>query len=412
MALGQDEKPSNRDISFYPGMKMHSKHAGEAAMRKFTEQPASSMHLNLESATDGVLVVGAGGKVVSANRKFQELWSIPDEIMQVGHDKKLLSYVLGQLADPQAFLFRVNYLYAHPSQESFDIVLFNDGRVFERYSMPQSMGSKILGRVWIFRDITKDAKVHEALKESEERYKVLLESSSDSITILDAAGRIIFLNKKSASRFGKPPAKMIGRMIWDFILKKTAPFTDIELKKVIRTRKGSYACGPVKIGKSLRWYKITLTPVKNPSDGINSVMVISVDITEQMEMLRELEAKDLYLSTIVRNSPLVLFAVDRSGKFTLSEGRGLAALGLKPGQVVGKSVFKMYKNIPEIFHNIRLALKGRSRHYEVKVGDLWYDSYCNPVFDANKKVIGVVGIGNDITCRKKSEAILQALKNG
>lgn len=65
-----------------------------------------------------------------------------------------LSSVLSQLADPEAFLAKVEEVYGHPEAESQDVIHFADGRVFERTSKPRRVGGEIVGRVWSFNDAT------------------------------------------------------------------------------------------------------------------------------------------------------------------------------------------------------------------------------------------------------------------
>lgn len=107
----------------------------------------------VESTADGILVVDREGKVAFGNRRFAAMWRIPDELMARGDDDELVGFVLEQLDDPNAFVSKVRELY-QSGREDLDTLLFNDGRVFERYSRPLVRDGEIAGRVWSFRDVS------------------------------------------------------------------------------------------------------------------------------------------------------------------------------------------------------------------------------------------------------------------
>src|ERR671923_117356 len=107
-----------------------------------------------EATADGILVVDLAGHILSFNRKFAELWRLPDSILEAGDAQKSIAFVLEQLVDPEGFLAKVRDLYARPDASSFDVLIFKDGRIFERFSQPQRIGGKSVGRVWSFRDVT------------------------------------------------------------------------------------------------------------------------------------------------------------------------------------------------------------------------------------------------------------------
>src|SRR5881296_4247329 len=123
----------------------------------------SLLNATFESTTDGILVVDLAGHIISFNRIFTELWRIPDSILEAKDSAQTLAFVLEQVVDPAGFLNKIRELYARPDASSFDVLTFNDGRIYERFSQPQRIAGKSVGRVWTFRDVT-DAKRAEQIQ--------------------------------------------------------------------------------------------------------------------------------------------------------------------------------------------------------------------------------------------------------
>jgi signal transduction histidine kinase len=121
--------------------------------------------------------------------------------------------------------------------------------------------------------------------------------------------------------------------------------------------------------------------------------------TRNEEALRRARER---LHTVVSGSPLILFALDAAGVFTLSEGRGLMALGLLPGQVVGLSVFDVYRDVPEIWESVRRALAGEEFTALVRVGGTVFETHYVPVREG-AQVTGVIGVSTNVTERQRAE---------
>jgi two-component sensor histidine kinase len=114
------------------------------------------------------------GRITSYNQNFMNMWNIPKDLLESGENKKVMKYILPQLKTPGDFLASIKELEAHPARESFDMIEFNDGKIFERYSKPQQIGNSVVGRVWSFRDITDRKHAEEKLVASLQEKEVLL----------------------------------------------------------------------------------------------------------------------------------------------------------------------------------------------------------------------------------------------
>ena len=119
-------------------------------------------------------MVDQQGRITGYNQNFMNMWNIPQDLLESGENDAVTNHVLAELKNPEEFLASIRELHAYPTRESFDMIEFNDGRFFERYSKPQKIGDSVVGRVWSYRDITDRKHAEEKLVSSLEEKEVLL----------------------------------------------------------------------------------------------------------------------------------------------------------------------------------------------------------------------------------------------
>jgi PAS domain S-box-containing protein len=163
-------------------------------------QNNSLLEATLQATADGILVVAADGTITGHNRQLGDIWRVPPEILAAREAGGLAEYLRRQLRDPAAAQ-RLAHFNDTSRADTFEILEFADGRIFERYSRPQFVEDKVVGRVWCFRDVTAARQSELALREAEELYRTLVNTSPDGITVLDLEGRVQFSSPRTLELF-------------------------------------------------------------------------------------------------------------------------------------------------------------------------------------------------------------------
>lgn len=267
--------------------------AKEALERKTEElaQSLSMMRATLESATDAIAVTDGTGKLTDCNERCAELLGLAsrESIQSVDGDevRKMFSR---QMKDPAQFLDRIKDIYATAPPETFDVLEFADGRVFERYSKVQSIADRSVGRVWSFRDITERNQAEIV----SQRLAAIVSSSDDAIIGKDLNSIVTSWNSGAERMFGYSASEMIGVSIMRLIPADHQTEEDHILARI----RGGERVDPietVRVRKDGRLLdvSITVSPIRNSTGRVVGASKVARDISERKRAEEKLHAAKL-----------------------------------------------------------------------------------------------------------------------
>ena len=118
------------------------------------ENRMAELRATLESSGDGILVLNMAGEVRHYNRRFAELWNVPPDMLEQHDDAALLAHMRGCVKDEVGYQARLNVIGGDAEVECTDVLLLRSGRMLERVTLPQTSRSRVVGRVYSFRDLT------------------------------------------------------------------------------------------------------------------------------------------------------------------------------------------------------------------------------------------------------------------
>jgi PAS domain S-box-containing protein len=163
----------------------------------------------LESTADGIIVLDHSSKILHINKRFIQLWKIPDELLDEQDARNLAEQVKDQLVDPERFMSEIDSLMNNRTEYK-DTLYFKNGRIYERYCHPLIINNLLSGTVFSFRDITQKAMLEKELMRSQKLYRKLIELLPDGVMVYKD-GRLFLVNRAATKLLKQEKSALLGR---------------------------------------------------------------------------------------------------------------------------------------------------------------------------------------------------------
>ena len=195
-----------------------------------------------------------------------------------------------------------------------------------------------------------------------------------------------------------PPDEFLGKKVYEVFPQKEAQQIMYYLERTLQTRETQIFEYQLTINGKIRDYEARYVASRE-----DEVLAIVRDITDYNRAKEELRESEEHLRAVIAGAPIILFAINCEGRITFLEGKGLNVLGIKSSESIGKPVFDVLRDIPELGKKIFRSLAGEETTLIAELTGRMFETRLSPLRALSGEITGVVGVAADITESKRME---------
>jgi PAS domain S-box-containing protein len=383
-----------------------------------------------DNAADLIAIVDIKGKILDLNKKFEEE-SLYKRKEMIGKNVATSGIVTKESA-VRAMMY-LGKIVAGEEVPIFELEgVRKDGKTvpYELRAVPIKRDGKLVAVQAILRNITERKMVENALRENEEKLRLITENTSDLVCVTTLQGICTYISPSHKQVLGYEPEEMLGKSGYDFMHPEDAKkVRQIARKYTANKLKSLFGKGEEGVGEMLEyrfrnkagdWRDIEATAniVKSVSGKGFSVVFISRDVTERKKMLENMHKQQELLSNIMSNIPHFVFWKDTESVYLGCNENFARVAGVgMPENIIGKTDYDLawkkeesdfFRQCDrEVMDNCKPMLNIEEPQLQADGKEATLLTSKVPLMDAGGNVFGILGIYADITDRKNMEEILR-----
>ncbi len=272
----------------------------------------------------------------------------------------------------------------------------------------QALDGSVDHAICISRDITDLKQTQEALRETNQTLKALIQACPLAVMVLDATGKVRMWNRGAERILGWSEAEAIGRQFLGIPAEKREELQgNIDTTLAGNPLMGLETRRQTKAGKPID-VAIWTAPLQDAKGNVSYLSILA-DISDRKQAEEALRESEERFRTLVNSMDDIVFTLDRQGRHTAIFGRWLERTGVEPEHFLSKTAADLFGPEASALHNNanQKALAGESVVYEWSFNTPEGTQYCqtslSPLCDPQGRVTGIVGVGRDITERQQAE---------
>lgn len=349
------------------------------------------------------------GKILEANLKSCELLDYTwDELMELSlKDVFLESDDWSQLVEEISAKGGINFESENIKKDGTRIPVDISTSLFMMDGKPV-----MLALIW---DISERKKTEKKLKESEQEYRGLFESTTDGTVVLDARGEILDVNSRALELFGLEKEQVIGNnfITMDLLTPESLPIVVKQFGDLLSDRKTQSHETKIK-DKEGNLLNVELSSffLVRKNNQIDNFVIIIRDISDRKQAEIKLAREHGLLQTLMDNIPNSIYFKDENNCFIMVNKAKAAHSNVKPEDMVGKTDFdflseeqakKAFEDDQEILRTGKYIINKVEKLTDQSGAERWVSVTKIPRYDAEGNIIGTVGISHDVTEWKRLE---------
>ncbi len=277
---------------------------------------------------------------------------------------------------------------------------------------PMFEGHRVVGFRAVLTDITERRRAEDALRQSEEQFRHLVEEVSDLIYEVDAAGRVTYVSPAVEQILGYRPSEMIGRSLTDFLRPDDVSGVVKSFQEALTKIPGPAEYGVMAKSGEIRWLRNLARPILE-GDRVVGFRGVQTDITDRKRAEEALRQSEERYRHLVENINQVIYEVDADGRISYISPVVTQLGGYSPSEMVGRPFtdFLHPDDVVRAVGGLGGSLSGEHEpadfRFFSKSGELhWMRTFGQPILDGDR-VVGLRGVLTNVTDRKEIEQALR-----